>query len=128
MDNQIVMGANRSGKWTLTVRHASQVKHEEFDDLEAAIGEMERRAEEVRAEGPLPPSSALRHFEPRDQVHARLQISGRGLLRRPSAGVDVRGDGSVVAFRGTVAREELRPAPGETPFEAVRKTLASKAR
>jgi hypothetical protein len=113
-------------RWKLTVRHASEVEHEEFGTLEEAIGEMERRAKEVRAEGPLPPSSALRNFEPGDQVHARLQISGRGLLRKPTAGIDVRGDGSLVAFRGTVAREELEPGAGETPFDAVRKTLSGK--
>ena len=106
------------------MRHASEVEHGEFETLEEAIGEMERRASEVRAEGPLPPSSALRNFEPGDQVHARLQISGRGLLRKPTAGIDVRGDGSLVAFRGTVAREELEPDAGETPFDAVRKTLS----
>ena len=106
------------------MRHASEVEHEEFDTLEEAIGEMERRASGIRAEGPLPPSSALRDFEPGDQVHARLQISGKGLLRKPTAGIDVRGDGSLVAFRGTVAREELEPSVGETPFDAVRETLA----
>jgi hypothetical protein len=89
---------------------------------------MKRRAEEVRAEGPLPPSSALRNFEPEDQVHARLQISGRGLLRRPTAGIDVRGDGSLVAFRGTVGREKLEPKAGATPFDAVRETLLGPAR
>ena len=109
------------------MRHASEVEHEEFDTLEGAIGGMEGRAEEVRAEGPLPPSSALRNFEPGDQVHARLQISGKGLLRKPTAGIDVRGDGSLVAFRGTIAREELEPRAGETPFDAVRETLSGEA-
>jgi len=110
------------------VRHASEIEREEFDALDAAIAEMEKRAAEIRAEGPLPPSSALRNFEPADQVHARLQLSGRGFLRKPSAGIDVKGDGSLVAFRGTVAREELEPEAGETPFDAVRETLSGGGR
>ena len=115
-------------RWKLTVRHGSDVEHVEFDDLDAAIAELKRRAERVRAEGPLQGTSALRDFAPEDQVHARLQISGKGLLRKPTAGVDVKGDGSLVAFRGTVMREELEPEGRDTPFDAVRETLAEKAR
>jgi len=110
--------------WKLTVRHGSDVEHESFDDLEAAIGEMKRRAEGVRAEGPLAPSSALRDYAPADQVHARLQISGKGLLRKPTAGVDVKGDGSLVAFRGALMREELDRGELETPYDAVLRTLS----
>lgn len=65
----------------------------------------------------------LRDFEPRDQVHARLQLSGRGLLRKPVAGVDLRGDGTFVPYRGRLGREELDPSRYETPFDAVRDTL-----
>jgi len=53
-----------------------------------------------------------------------LQISGKRLLRKPTAGVDVKGDGSLVAFRGTVRREELELGEQGTPFDAVRETLA----
>ncbi len=69
----------------------------------------------------------LRDYQARDQVHARLQLSGKGLLRKPTAGVDVRGDGSLVAYRGTVRRQELEPGERETPLDAVRKTLANEA-
>ncbi len=89
---------------------------------------MKRQAEEIRAEGPLAPSSALREFAPADQVHARLQISGRRRLHRPSAGVDVMGDGSLLAFRGTLRREELAPGDAKSPFEAVRDTLSERPR
>jgi hypothetical protein len=114
--------------WKLTVRPGSDVEHEVFDDLEAAIAELKRRAERVRAEGPLPASSALREYAAADQVHARLQISGGGLLRKPTAGVDVKGDGSLVAFRGTLIREQLDPGELKTPYDAVRKTLAKQPR
>lgn len=109
--------------WKLTVRHGSDVFHEAFDDLGDAVAAMRRRALDIRAEGPVEAVSALRDFAPADQVHARLQLSGKGRLRKPVAGVDVRGDGTFVPWRGTVRREELDPTDHETPFDLVRETL-----
>ncbi|HEX2096809.1 MAG TPA: hypothetical protein VHF50_05510 [Solirubrobacterales bacterium] len=109
--------------WKLTVRHGSKVSHASFDDLEAAVAEMRRRALDIRAAGPAKRVSVLRDFEPGDQVIARLQIAGRGLLRKPVAGVDVRGDGTFMPFRGGVARQELDPTDYDTPFDLVRETL-----
>jgi hypothetical protein len=116
------------GRWRLTVRHGSEVAHEEFEDLDEAVQEMRRRALDIRAEGPLKKVSTLRDFEPGDQIHARLQISGKGLVRKPAAGVDVRGDGTFVPYRGAVRREELDPTDYDTPFDVVRETLAGEGR
>ena len=88
---------------------------------------MRERALAIRAEGPARPAQLLRDREPGDQVHARLQLSGRGLFRKPVAGVDVRGDGTFVPFKGGVAREELDPTHHDTPFELVRETLEAEA-
>jgi hypothetical protein len=112
--------------WKLTIRNGSKVAHESFDDLEAAVAAMRERALEIRAAGPAKAVSALREFGPGDQVVARLQLAGRGLLRKPVAGVDVRGDGTFVPFRGGVRREELDPTDYDTPFDAVRETLEAK--
>lgn len=112
--------------WKLTVRHGSDVDSEHFDDLDEAVVEMRRRALAIRAEGPAKPISALRDFGPKQQVHARLQLTGKGLLRKPVAGVDVRGDGSFMPFRGGVTREELDPTAYGTPFDAVRETLQAR--
>ncbi len=84
---------------------------------------MRERAMRIRAEGPVERSSVLRDFAPEDQVRARLQLSGRGWLRKPAAGIDVRGDGTFMPFRGGVRREELDPSGHETPFDLVRETL-----
>ena len=84
---------------------------------------MRRRALEIRSEGPARPVSAIRDYGPGDQVHARLQLAGRGLLRKPVAGVDVRGDGTFMPYRGGIGREELDPTSYDTPFDAVRETL-----
>jgi hypothetical protein len=89
---------------------------------------MRAEAHAIQAEGPLPASSMLRDYVAREQVHARLQITGKGLLSKPTAGVDVRGDGSLVAYRGAIRREELEPAGRDTPFDAVRETLTGEAK
>jgi len=81
---------------------------------------------DIRAEGPVKGVSALRDFGPEQQVHARLQISGKGWLRKPVAGVDVRGDGTFMPFSGGVAREELDPSAYDSPFDLVRETLGAR--
>lgn len=109
--------------WKLTVRHGSEVSHASFEELEEAVAAMRERALEIRAEGSLETVSMLRNVEPGKQVQARLQLSGKGLLRKPVAGVDLKGDGTFVPFRGGVQRRELDPSEHETPFDAVRETL-----
>ncbi len=101
------------------MRHGPDVARDSFDDLGEALAEMRRRADEVRSEGPLETVSSLRDFEPAQQVHARLEISTGGLLRRRDAGVDVMGDGSLVPFSGGVRRRELELSDGQSPYEAV---------
>jgi len=110
-------------KWKLTVRDGSEVTHEAFDDLDLAVAAMRERALAIRTEGPAKPVRSLRDYSPGDQVRARLQLSGRGFLRRPTAGIDVRGDGTFMPFRGGVGRVELDPSHHETPFDLVRETL-----
>jgi hypothetical protein len=111
-------------RWKLTVRHGSEVQHSSFEELDEAIAVMRAEAHAIQAEGPLPAASMLRDYEARDQVNARLQIVGKGLLSKPTAGVDVRGDCSLVAYRGALRRQELEPKGRDTPFDAVRETLA----
>lgn len=66
----------------------------------------------------------LRDFEPAERVAARLEVSTGSFLRSRSAGVDVMGDGTLVAFAGGVARRELEPREGESPYAAVERELA----
>jgi hypothetical protein len=112
--------------WKLTVRHGSNVDHEAFDSLDEAVEAMRARALSIRSEGPVKQVSGFKDFEPGDQVHARLQLSTGGLLHKATAGVDVRGDGSFVPYRGGLLREELAPSGDLTPFDAVRETLAAR--
>jgi hypothetical protein len=116
-------------KWKLTVRNGSEVEHAGFDDLGEAVAAMRAKAMEIRSEGPARPVRSLRDFEPGDQVRARLQLTGRsGFLRKSTAGIDVRGDGTFVPYSGGVGREELDPSDHETPFELVRETLEAEDR
>lgn len=105
-------------------RGGGEVEHSSFHDLDEAVAAMRSRALEIRSEGPARAVRSLRHFEPGDLVNARLQLTGPGVLfRKPTAGVDVRGDGSFIPFAGGVAREELDPTDHDTPFDIVRDTL-----
>ena len=115
-------------KWKLTVRHGPDVEHRGFDDLGAAVAAMRERALELRAEAPPKTASLLGTYGPADQVQARLQLTGRGLLRKPTAGVDIRGDGTFMPYRGGVGREELDPSGHDTPFDLVRETLETEGR
>jgi hypothetical protein len=114
----------RAGRYTLTVRHGSVVERGRFDGIEEAIEEMRRSAEAIRAEGSLPKVSVPRDYEPSEQVHARLEISTGGLLRRREAGLDVMGDGSLVPYTGGVRRTPLEAPDTDDPFEAVAEAMA----
>ncbi|HWA54808.1 MAG TPA: hypothetical protein VG816_11600 [Solirubrobacterales bacterium] len=110
-------------KWKLTVRSGPDVEHLSFEELGEAVSAMRARALEIRAEGPAEPTSVLRDFKPGDQVMARLQLSGGSWLHKSVAGIDVRGDGTFMPYRGGMRREELDPSRHETPFDLVRETL-----
>jgi hypothetical protein len=89
---------------------------------------MRERALAARAGAPPKEAALLRTFAPGDQVQARLQLAGPGRFRKAVAGVDVRGDGTFVPFRGGVRREELDPSGHDTPFDLVRETLEAETR
>ena len=110
-------------KYRLTIRHGSSVQRESFESLDDAIAAMERRSREIRTEGPLEEVSALRDFQPGQQVHARLELSTGGVLRRREAGIDVMGDGGLVPYVGVVRKRRLEPRDGGTPFDAVSEAL-----
>jgi hypothetical protein len=99
------------------------VERESFDDPDAALAAMGRAVDQVRAQGPLESVKSLRDFEPADRVAARIELSTGGWLRRREAGVDVMGDGGIVAFTGGLHRRQLESRDGESAFDAVRREL-----
>jgi hypothetical protein len=109
--------------YRLTLRHGSRVERESFDDLDAAIAAMERAVTDVRASGPLEGVKMLRDFEPGERVAARIELSTGGWLRGHEAGVDVMGDGRLVAYAGGMGRRELDADSDDAAFDAVRREL-----
>ncbi len=101
------------------------MRRERFDDLGEAVAAMEREATEVRRAGRLPAVKALRDFDAGARVAARLELSSGGWRGGRAAGIDVMGDGELVAFTGGIRRAKLAPRQGETPFDAVREAIRS---
>jgi hypothetical protein len=111
------------GKWKVTVRHGPSVRREKFVSLDEAIDETRRRVEEVRREGGLPGISVFRTHAPDQRVHARIEISGPGLIRAPEGGVDVMGDGTVIPYTGAIRKERIGADSLEQAFERLRSSL-----
>jgi hypothetical protein len=100
------------------------VRREKPETLDAAIAEVREAVDRVRREGRLPAISALRDFSPGQRVHARVELSGPGLLRGKEGGIDVMGDGSVVAYRGAIRKEALPADSLDEAVEKLREALA----
>ena len=112
-------------RWKLTVRVGPKVKRHTFTAVAEALDELEARAREVARTAPDEVVDAkFKRFEPVEQVVARLELAGPERFA-PSvrAGVDVRGDGSMEAYRGRVRREVIAARGSENPFTALRRTL-----
>ena len=113
--------------YTVTVRVGPEVQRERCATLDEAVDLLERRLTDLNDTARLPQRRAfMRSYEPVAQVAARGELTGPGRLK-PSvrAGADVRGDGSIEAYRGRVARELIAQEPGESPFEALRRALGA---
>lgn len=110
-------------RYTLTTRIGGQVGHERFEDLGAALDELERRGhtQQGTADAESVGGSLVRRYEPQDQVTARLEVSGPKRLR---IGVDVRGDGTAVPFTGRLGRRVVERRDGESAYDALRRVVA----
>jgi hypothetical protein len=108
--------------WRVTVRNGPQVERQDAATLAQALDLLEteaRAAANTTRRGTI--DVRVRRFEPGDQVAVRAELRGPGVR----AGLDVRGDGAVQAWTGRVRRRLVEPEGGETPFEALRRTVQS---
>jgi hypothetical protein len=111
--------------WRVIVRRGPEVERLRAETLPAALDLLENRVRQL-AMGPRAEAVdvKVRRYEPGDLVAARAEVRGPQRWRPDvQAGVDLRGDGSVVAWTGTVRREAVEPADGETPYDALRRAL-----
>lgn len=111
--------------YTVIVRVGPKVTRKRVPTLDDAIDLLEL---ELRGLGPsarrAPARAFAREIAPVAQVAARGELSGPTRLR-PSvrAGADLRGDGSIEAYRGKVQRAVVAQQRGESPFDALRRVL-----
>lgn len=112
-------------RWKLTERAGPKVKRSSFDDVDRALDALESRGRELASSAPGDSVDVkYKRFEPQQRVVARLELAGpERFVPSVRAGVDVRGDGSVEAFRGRVRREVISARKGESAFAALRRVL-----
>ena len=99
------------------------MSREKFDSLDDAIDEARRRVDEIRREDRLPEITLFRRHTPGQQVNARIEISGPGLIRSPEGGIDVMGDGHAIAYTGAVRKETIEADGLDQAFERLRGAL-----
>lgn len=111
--------------WKLTVRTGPRVDRLAFDGVDGALQTLEDRARELANAAPKQSLDVrYKSYEPVQRVFARLELAGpERLLPSVRAGIDVRGDGSLEAYRGRVKRAAIERAKGETPLRALRRTV-----
>jgi hypothetical protein len=111
--------------WTVVVRGAGTVSRERHPDLDSALTALEAAArahERAPERGPV--ELRVRRFEPVEQIVARVEVRGpQRVAPSVRAGVDVRGDGSVEAWRGRLSRRAVASADGDSPYAALRREL-----
>ena len=100
--------------YRITVRRGPKVERDGCDTLDEALALVERHAREARPRDAV--EAVGRRYEPGDLVAARIEIKGPG----GRAGLDVRGDGSLVAYTGRVRRRTLE---GKDPLKSLREAL-----
>jgi hypothetical protein len=105
--------------YRVTVRRGPKVERSKHESLDEALVVVEADARTAPRRGSVVFIS--RHYEPEDLVAVRIELKGSGVR----AGLDVRGDGTVVAWTGRIRRAVIEPRPGESPYAALRRTLTA---
>jgi hypothetical protein len=104
----------------LTVRSKGTTERERYATLEEALEALEARGRELQRTTRSKPvdTKVLGRYEPAQQVAARLELGGRG-------GVDIRGDGTAVAFTGRLRRRLVEERYAESAYESLRRVLGA---
>lgn len=109
----------------MTVRRGAAVDRRRVATLDAALDEVEAAARDVaRTERPGAVDLRFRRYEASDRVAARVEVSGPGRVSPAvRAGIDVHGDGSMVAHVGRARRAPVALEDGETALQGLRRVL-----
>jgi hypothetical protein len=105
--------------YQVTVRRGPKVERMKRESLDEAIEALEHHARFVPRRAGV--DFVNRRYEPGDLVAARIELKGPGVR----AGVDVRGDGSKVAWTGRIRRAEIEARSGESASGALRRALTA---
>ena len=110
-----------AASYALKIREGPRVRKERHGDLDSALAALESIGRELERSADAKPVSTMlgRDYEPVQQVVARIELRGPGLR----GGVDVRGDGSSEAFTGSLRRKLVAQRDGESPYQALRRSL-----
>jgi hypothetical protein len=106
--------------WRLTLRHGSRVDKQSFASLDDALAEARAQIDATRREGRLGTVSAFRDYGPGQRVQLRAEVSEKGLLRGREAGIDLMGNGDLVAYSGAIRKRPLDADTLEEAIDAVR--------
>lgn len=112
--------------WKLTVRDGSSVTRTDYDDLDSALTAARETAAGILAGAPMKPVKAIRDYEPAKLVRARIEISGKGWISPPTAGLDIQGDLSLTGFTGGVRRRPLEGDSLREVFLEIRDALVAR--
>jgi hypothetical protein len=114
--------------WKLTIRTGPRVERERFHGLDDVLDAVEARGRELADSASREPVDVkFKRFAPIQQVVARLEFSGpERLIPSVTAGVDVRGDGSIEAYTGRLKRRVVDQRNGESPYGALRRELSAR--
>ena len=113
--------------YTVTIRVGPKITRSRYESLDVAVDALERELTTLGPAARRTRTKALaREYEPGAQVAARGELAGPSRINpRVRAGADVRGDGSIEAYRGKIRRELVTQEPGETAFDALRRELGA---
>lgn len=98
------------------------MNREKLESLDEALTFARDQADRVRRTDRPDTVKAFRDYAPGQQVAARIEISGKGFLRGPEAGIDVLGDGAIVAYTGAITK---RPVEADSLDDAIDRLRAS---
>lgn len=110
--------------WKVTVRRGPKVDVARYGSLAEALDALATAldgAGDVRRDAAR---AFVRDIEPSAQVPVRAEVAGpQRVLPKVHAGVDLRGDGSAVAWTGLLTKRVVEREAGEGPADALRRVL-----